>query len=304
MNWTPAQIPDHTGRIAVITGANSGIGLETARELATKGATVVMACRSQKKAEDAMTDIRRTHPAAKLDFVALDLSRQRSVKEAAATLLERYPRMDLLINNAGVMWLEEGRTEDGFEQQIGTNHFGHFALTLLLLPALRDVPASRIVTVSSLAHRSGRLTLDDIHQSKHYTKHGAYGQSKLANLMFALELEQRLRASGAKTLSVASHPGVTSTNLAADWSGRQASPLSKLAIKLWPYVAQGSEMGAWPSLMAATAADVRGGEYFGPRYFEVFGAPKRARIRKFAQRKDIATDLWALSENLTGIRYP
>lgn len=304
MSWTPAQIPDQNGRIAIITGANSGIGLETARELAAKGATVVMACRSQKKADEAMADIRRTHPSAKLDFVALDLSRQASIKEAADVVLQRYPRIDLLINNAGVMWLEEGRTEDGFELQIGTNHFGHFAWTLRLLPAIKDVSGSRIVTVSSIAHRSGQLTLDDINHSANYTKHGAYGQSKLANLMFTLELERRLRATGAKTLSVASHPGVTGTNLAADWSGRQSNPLSRLAVKLWPYVSQTPEAGALPSLYAATMDAVHGGEYYGPRFFEVFGEPKLAKIRKFAQREDMATALWALSEKLTGLSFP
>lgn len=304
MSWTPAQIPDQTGRIAVITGANSGIGLETARELAAKGATVVMACRSQKKAEEAMANIRRTHSAAKLDFVALDLSQQANIKHAAETVLQRYPRIDLLINNAGVMWLEEGRTVDGFEQQIGTNHFGHFAWTLRLLPAIKDVIGSRIVTVSSIAHRSGQLTLDDINQSKNYTKHGAYGQSKLANLMFTLELERRLRRSGAKTLSVACHPGITGTNLAADWSGRQSNPLSRLAIKLWPYVSQTPEAGALPSLYATTEASVRGGEYYGPRFFEVFGEPRPAKIRKFAQREDMAAALWELSEKLTGVSFP
>lgn len=303
MAWTAAQIPDQTGRIAVITGANSGIGLETARELAAKGATVVMACRSRSKAEEAMVDIRQRNPAAKLDFVALDLSRQASVKEAAATVLQRYPRIDLLINNAGVMWLEEGRTEDGFELHIGTNHFGHFTWTLLLLPAIRDVPGSRVVTVSSIAHRSGRLTLDDINHSREYTRHGAYGQSKLANLMFALELERRLRKSGARTISVASHPGVTGTNLANDWSGRQSNPLSRLAIRWWPLVSQRPEAGALPSLYVATAADVRGGDYYGPRFFEVFGAPKPARIRKFAQRTQEAAGLWELSEKLTSVQF-
>lgn len=304
MNWNTKQIPDQTGKVVVITGANSGIGLETARVFAIKGALVVLACRNQSKAMAAMADIRVQHPEARLDFVALDLSRQSSIRDAAATLLVRYPRIDLLINNAGVMWLEEGRTEDGFEKQIGTNHFGHFTLTGLLLPAIREVEGSRVVTLSSLAHRSGRLMLDDINQTENYTKHGAYGQSKLANLMFALELERRLRAVGAKTISVACHPGVTSTNLAVEWSGRQENPLSKLAIKLWPYVSQGPEKGAWPTLYAATAANVKGGEYYGPKYFEVSGAPKKAKIRQYAQQQDVARQLWSLSEKLTAVHYP
>lgn len=303
MSWSVASIPDQTGRVAVITGANSGIGLETARALAAKGAMVVMACRSEKKAREAMDDIRSTVPVAKLDFVALDLSRQASVREAAAQVLHRYPVLDLLINNAGVMWLEEGRTEDGFEQQIGTNHFGHFTWTLSLLPALKDVSGSRIVTVSSLAHRSGRLTLNDINQSHQYTKHGAYGQSKLANLMFSLELERRLRAVGAKTVSVACHPGVTGTNLAKDWQGRQSNPLSRLVITMWPYFSQGPVAGALPSLFAATADEAKGGGYYGPRFFEVFGAPRLAKPRQLARNPEMAAQLWALSEQLTGARF-
>ncbi|CBL44337.1 Putative oxidoreductase [gamma proteobacterium HdN1] len=302
MSWNTSSIPDQTGRIAVVTGANSGLGLETAQVLAKKGATVILACRNAAKADDAMREIRQSVPNAKLEFVRLDLASQSSVKEAASELRQRYPVIDLLINNAGVMWLEEGRTEDGFERHLGTNHFGHFTWTLLLLPSMVNVVGSRIVTVSSLAHRSGYLALDDIEQARNYTKHGAYGVSKFANLIFALELERRLRAAHAETLSIACHPGISGTNLANEWSG--SGLLARIGVKFFPLISQSAASGALPSLYAATAAGVQGGSYWGPRRYEMFGEPAPAKTRGRAKDLQLAADFWALSEKMTGVCYP
>ena len=301
MSWTPANIPDQSGRVAVITGANSGIGLRTAWHLADKGARVVMACRNRDKAEAA----RRELPG-DVEIVDLDLSRQASIAEAAETLLARHPRLDLLINNAGLMWLREGRTEDGFERQFGTNHLGHFALTARLLPALRDVDGSRVVTVSSIAHRRGRIHFDNLNLDGEYGRQKAYEQSKLANLMFAVELERRLRDSGARTRSMACHPGIASTNLAGPGIAEE-SPLGigRVARWLWPLFTQSAEKGAWPTLYAATDPAARGGHYYGPVHLrEAMGPPGEARPRRYAMDPALGKRLWSLSEDLTGLSFP
>jgi protochlorophyllide reductase len=305
-NWTPTQIPDQQGRVAVITGANSGIGFHAARELAARGAHVVMACRNESKAADAVLRIRAQHPDANLSVVALDLSRQASVMAAAAEIGRQHPRIDLLINNAGLMWLEQGLTEDGFEQQIGTNHFGHFTLTLKLLPAMIAVPGSRVVTVSSIAHRGGRIYFDNLTLAGEYGRQKAYAQSKLANLMFAIELDRRLQAAGAATRSLACHPGISNTNLAVPGIVEQ-SPLKigRVVNWFWPLFTQSAEKGAWPTLYAATSADASGGGYYGPRgWFEAMGAPAPARARRYALDPDKGRRLWQLSEQLTGEHYP
>lgn len=300
--WTLSDIPDQGGRVALVTGANSGLGLHTAAALAGKGARVLLACRDAGKAEAAMRQIREQHPAALLEFRPLDLADLASVRRCAGTVLQRAPRLDLLCNNAGVMALPQRRTADGFEMQFGTNHLGHFALTGLLLPLLQKTAGARIVTVSSLAHHLGRIRLDDPNWRRGYRKWPAYAQSKLANLMFALELDRRLRRIGDRTISVAAHPGYAATNLQFAGPAMENSGLGRLAMKLGNAVfSQPAEAGAWPSLCAATAPDVRGGEFYGPRGFQQLqGPPGRCRTSAAAQDQDVAARLWQLSEQLTG----
>ena len=303
MPWNPSEIPDQSGRVAVITGANSGIGFKAARHLAAKGATVIMACRNLEKARAARA---RLPADANVRIVELDLGSQASVKKAAGEILAEYPRLDLLLNNAGIMWLEEGRTEDGFERQFGINHLGHFTLTGLLLPALRDVPGSRIVTVSSIAHRAGRIHFDNIHLEGQYGRQRAYAQAKLANLMFAVELDRRLQRAGAQTRSLACHPGIASTNLAGPGIAEE-TPLGigRVVRWLWPLMTQSAEKGAWPTLYAATAPQAEGGHYYGPaRLKEAIGPPREARPRRYAMDPEKGQRLWALSESLTGQHFP
>ncbi|QVL43312.1 MAG: SDR family oxidoreductase [Alcanivorax sp.] len=303
MPWNPSEIPDQSGRVAVITGANSGIGFKAARHLAAKGATVIMACRNLEKARAARA---RLPAEANVRIVELDLGSQASVKKAAEEILAEYPRLDLLLNNAGIMWLEEGRTEDGFERQFGINHLGHFTLTVLLLPALRDVAGSRIVTVSSIAHRAGRIHFDNIHLDGQYGRQRAYAQAKLANLMFAVELDRRLQRAGAQTRSLACHPGIASTNLAGPGIAEE-TPLGigRVVRWLWPLMTQSAEKGAWPTLYAATAPQAEGGHYYGPaRLKEAIGPPREARPRRYAMDPEKGQRLWALSESLTGQHFP
>lgn len=303
MPWNPSEIPDQSGRVAVITGANSGIGFKAARHLAAKGATVIMACRNLEKARAARA---RLPADANVRIVELDLGSQASVKKAAEEILAEYPRLGLLLNNAGIMWLEEGRTEDGFERQFGINHLGHFTLTALLLPALRDVAGSRIVTVSSIAHRAGRIHFDNIHLDGQYGRQRAYAQAKLANLMFAVELDRRLQRAGAQTRSLACHPGIASTNLAGPGIAEE-TPLGigRVVRWLWPLMTQSAEKGAWPTLYAATAPQAEGGHYYGPaRLKEAIGPPREARPRRYAMDPEKGQRLWALSESLTGQHFP
>lgn len=303
MPWNPSEISDQSGRVAVITGANSGIGFKAARHLAGKGATVIMACRNLEKARAARA---RLPAEANVRIVELDLGSQASVKKAAEEILAEYPRLDLLLNNAGIMWLEEGRTEDGFERQFGINHLGHFTLTVLLLPALRDVAGSRIVTVSSIAHRAGRIHFDNIHLDGQYGRQRAYAQAKLANLMFAVELDRRLQRAGAQTRSLACHPGIASTNLAGPGIAEE-TPLGigRVVRWLWPLMTQSAEKGAWPTLYAATAPQAEGGHYYGPaRLKEAIGPPREARPRRYAMDPEKGQRLWALSESLTGQHFP
>jgi NAD(P)-dependent dehydrogenase (short-subunit alcohol dehydrogenase family) len=306
MSWTPNQMPPQDDRVAVVTGANSGIGFHASQELARHGAHVVMACRNEKKAREAMARIRAEIPGASLSFVPLDLSSQKNVRDAATLIRRQQSKIDLLLNNAGLMWLEEGLTEDGFEQQIGTNHFGHFTLTLQLLERMVKVPGSRIVTVSSIAHRGGRIHFDNLTLKGEYGRQKAYAQSKLANLMFAIELDRRLQQAGARTRSLACHPGVSNTNLAVPGIVEQ-SPLKigKIVDWIWPLFTQSAEKGAWPTLYAATSADAEGGQYYGPKgWFEAMGAPAPARARRYAQDPEKGRRLWQLSEQLTGEHYP
>lgn len=297
MTWNADQIPNQSGRVAIVTGANSGIGLVAARTLAQRGARVIMACRNEQKANEALTSIRAADPEADVEFRHLDLSSLGSVKGFAESILASEDRLDLLINNAGVMMPPtRSETADGFELQFGVNHLGHQALTAILLERLTATPGSRVVNVASQAHRGGKIDFEDLQwQGRGYKKMASYGQSKLANLLFSFELDRRLKASGIDTKSVAAHPGWTATDLQRhSLSARFFNPL--LAMK--------PEQGALPTLRAATDPDVRGGEYFGPcGVLEMRGNPVKVGSSKRARDTESAAKLWQVSENLTGVRF-
>lgn len=293
--WTFDSIPDQSGRVAIITGANTGIGYETARGLARKGARVILACRDMAKASAAAAAIAAEKPTGSAEAQPLDLSDLESIQRFATSIAATQTRLDLLINNAGVMVPPEGRTRQGFELQFGTNHLGHFALTAQLLPLLRRTAGSRIVVVASNAHRDGRIHFDDLNFERGYKPWPAYCQSKLANLLFVLELQRRLKAAGANILVTAAHPGWTATDLQRSWW---------IVRKLNPYLAMKPYDGALPTLRAATDPDALPGEYFGPRYLmEMNGPPVRARLSRRAQDQEAAARLWTTSESMTGIRY-
>jgi NAD(P)-dependent dehydrogenase (short-subunit alcohol dehydrogenase family) len=295
MAWREADIPDQSGRTAVVTGANSGIGFETARALAAKGARVILACRSEERGREAVRRIEAAVRGADAHAEQLDLGSLASVRRFAEKLRASEPRLDLLVNNAGVMMPPYGKTEDGFETQIGTNHLGHFALTGLLLEPLRRTPKARVVSVSSLAHFWGGIAFDDLQSERSYNPTRAYGQSKLANLLFVLELQRRLEAARVDALAAAAHPGSTRTEL------QRHSGLMQAIVAVF---SQQAPEGALPTLYAATAPGVRGGEYFGPSGFAgCFGPPGRARRSPRAKDAAAALRLWEASERLTGVRY-
>ena len=298
--WDVGRIPDQSGRTAVVTGANSGLGLVTARELARAGATVVMACRNLDKGHAAVDAIRSAVPQAQLQLDELDLASLASVRSFADRFTATRDGLDLLINNAGVMAPPRRLTADGFELQFGTNHLGHFALTGLLLPQLEGREDARVVTLSSTAHRTGRIAFDNLNGDRHYFRWNAYGQSKLANLLFALELERRLRASDSTVKSLAAHPGYAATNLQS-----AAAPLvDRLVMKVAnAVVAQSDEMGALPTLYAATEPGLEGGIYVGPDGIaEQRGYPKIVQPNGAARDEETARRLWELSADLTGVR--
>jgi NAD(P)-dependent dehydrogenase (short-subunit alcohol dehydrogenase family) len=287
-HWTARDIPDQTGRTFVVTGANSGLGEVTARELAAHGASVVLACRDVAKGEAAAASMSGEVEVRRLDLA--DLSSVRAFADGIDSL-------DVLVNNAGVMALPHRTTADGFEMQFGTNHLGHFALTGLLLPRLRD----RVVTVSSAAHRIGRIALDDLNwQTRRYSRWAAYGQSKLANLMFAYELQRRLDRAGSALRSLAAHPGYAATELQTKTESIQDKVMA-FGNRLF---AQSAEMGALPSLFAATVPDVPGGAFYGPDGFmQQVGYPHRVGSSAASRDEDTAAALWDASEKLTGISY-
>jgi NAD(P)-dependent dehydrogenase (short-subunit alcohol dehydrogenase family) len=299
--WTADVIPDQRGRVAVVTGANSGLGLVTARRLARAGATVVLACRNDAKGEEAAAAIRRDTPGASIEVGRLDLADLASIERFAAEQSGRHERLDVLVNNAGIMYTPQGKTTDGFELQFGTNHLGHFALTGRLLPALLAGPASRVVTVSSLEHKRGHLRLDDLMLEQHYGRYRAYRQSKLANASFGIELDRRLRAAGTGLISVLAHPGYSATNL--QFTGQPLTHRIGAAIGN-RVLAQSAEMGALPQLYAATAPDVEGGSYLGPGGLgEMRGHPTVVRTTDEAIDPVSARRLWDESERLTGVHY-
>ncbi|SBS78389.1 Retinol dehydrogenase 12 [uncultured Mycobacterium sp.] len=301
-NWTAGNVPAQDGRVVVITGANSGIGYETAAALAARGARVVMAVRNLAKGGAARDQILAAHPGADVIVEQLDLTSLDSVRTAAAALRSAHPRIDLLINNAGVMWTPKETTKDGFELQFGTNHLGHFAFTGLLLDSLLPVPGSRVVTISSLGHRLlADIHFDDLQWERRYSRIAAYGQSKLANLLFTYELQRRLEQAKADTIAVAAHPGGSYTELA-----RNIPTILHPAYRIiGPMVFQSAAMGALPTLRAATDPDVRGGQYFGPDGFgEQRGNPKLVHSSSQSHDPDVQQRLWSVSEELTGVSFP
>jgi NAD(P)-dependent dehydrogenase (short-subunit alcohol dehydrogenase family) len=302
MAWTPADIPDQTGRTIIVTGANSGIGLEAARALAAAGAHVVLACRDPSKAADAAAEVGRAAPGAGVEVRLLDLASLASIRDFAKGFADGHERLDVLINNAGVMAIPRRTTADGFEMQLGTNHLGHFALTGLLFERLLATEGSRVVNVSSTAHRAGRIDFDDLQSERRYSRWGAYGQSKLANLLFTFELSRRL--DGAQW-TAACHPGWASTNLQLAGARMEGSRwLEMLATGMNRLFGQDAAMGALPTLYAATAPDVEGGDYIGPDGFaETWGYPKKVGSSARSRDPEAARRLWEVSQDLTGVHY-
>ena len=292
MQWSVDSIPDLNNKIILITGANSGIGFEAARVFAAKGARLILACRNLEKAKKAMDQILRETPTADLTTMSLDLSSLDSVREFSSAVAEQFDHIDVLVNNAGVMAPPYSKTKDGFESQFGTNHLGHFALTARLLPLLEKAEAGRVVVVSSVAHRMGYIRFKDLNWESRYSRWQAYGQSKLANLMFAKELQRRLRQRGSKVIAVAVHPGYSNTNL------QQYMPANRLLNSLF---SQSQEKGALPTLCAATQSDLGGGEYIGPNGFlEMQGKPDLAYSTPRSNDEATAKRLWEVSEKMTG----
>ena len=299
--WTTANIPDQSGRTAIVTGANSGLGLITARELARAGARVVLACRNLDKGEAARSEIAAQVPGAELELESLDLSSLDSVRSFAASFRDGHDGLDLLINNAGVMATPRRQTADGFELQFGTNHLGHFTLTGLLIDAIEGRRDGRVVTLSSNAHKMGAIAFDNLGGERRYFRWRAYAQSKLANLLFALELDRRLRAAGSSVKSLAAHPGYAATNLQHAGPPGIDSAIMRVSNAL---VAQSGEMGALPELYAATEPGLEGGTYVGPDGFtEQRGHPEPVRPNRAARDEEVARRLWEVSEQLTGARF-
>jgi len=300
--WTTNDIPNLHGRTALVTGANSGLGLETCLALAAKGAHIIMASRNLEKARQALSIIATKIPSASPELVQLDLASLASIRACATSILNHHQRLDLLFNNAGVMAIPRQKTQDGFEMQFGTNHLGHFALTGLLLPLLLTTPGSRVITTTSMARRFGRINFNDLNRTQAYNRWEAYGQSKAANLLFAIELQKRLAAAGTQTISVAAHPGYANTNLQ---SNSAASRLEAIGYKLFgPVFAQSAAMGALPQLYAGTSPDIHGGELIGPG--SLGGLRGYPKIERQAQREYdpvTAARLWEVSTDLTGVDY-
>lgn len=299
MTWTLDQVPQQKGRLAVVTGANIGLGFETAMALAAKNCDLVLACRNMEKAEAAKATIHAKYPKAKVTCMQLDLSSLKSVRAFATAFAEKYSRLDLLINNAGIMMPPYSLSEDGFESQFAANYIGHFALTGQLLPLIVKTPGSRIVSLSSMAHRWGNIRFDDPNFKNGYNKREAYGQSKIACLMFAYEMNRRLQKAGYSTLSVAAHPGVAYTNLT-----QHMPKFVNLFAPLMGIVLNNATDGALPTLYAALGDDIHGGDYCGPKDMQQMrGAPIKVGSNRASRDEKAAAKLWAMSEVMSGVKF-
>lgn len=304
-SWTTDRMGEQAGKTILITGANSGIGYQASLELARRGAHVLLGCRSLEKGQAARERILKAVPGAKADVVLLDVASLASVRGFAGEFVSSGMPLDVLINNAGVMALaKREQTVDGFERQFATNHLGHFALTGLLMPSLLRAPAPRVVTVASLAHRNGRMDWDNLQSERSYTPWGAYNNSKLANILFARELDRRAKEAGSRLVSVPVHPGISRTSIIENGPG--SAGLKSMVLKvLAPVLMQSDAMGALPTLYAATSPEVHGGEYIGPGGFKEFkGYPVVVRARPQALDEQAGRKLWSVSEQLTGVVYP
>lgn len=303
--WTTNDIPDLSGKTALVTGANSGLGWWTALHLGAKGAHVVLACRSVEKSQAALAQLREKAPGATFELVALDLGDLASVRASADAFKANHQRLDILCLNAGVALPPFGRTKDGFESQFGTNFLGHFAYTGHLLDVVKATPGARVVHVASVAHKSGRIDYEDPNfERRRYAPWTGYSQSKLANLVFAIELQRRFAKAGFDAISVAAHPGYAATNISSNHTLGGTKFGRKVVAFGDRLLGQSAEHGALPQIYAATAPGVKGGDYFGPRGpMEFRGPPGPARIKARAKSESGGQHLWALGEELTGVRY-
>ena len=305
-HWTTDHIPNLNGKTAVVTGANSGLGFQTSLELARKGAHVVLACRNLTRGQAAGRQILEKIPGASLEVLPLDLGDLQSVQSFVETFQQKYSHLHILINNAGVTGIPRTLTKNGFEMQFGVNHLGHFALTGRLFETILMTPGSRLVTVGSLAHRYGDIHFDDLMSEKHYSDWAAYAQSKLANLLFAFELQRRLSAAGSETISLAAHPGYSETRLLTGGPELSGVEWKKVLYRLGNFLlAQPPDRGALPELYASVDPQAQGGAYIGPSgWGEMFGYPKVVQAHPKARDRDLAERLWRVSEELTGVRFP
>ncbi|MEB3265796.1 MAG: oxidoreductase [Cyanobacteriota bacterium] len=305
MPWTTADLPDQNGRVALVTGASSGLGLETARALLARGATVVLACRSPRRGEQARRELLASSRAGAADLLQLDLADLAQVRACAAAVSHGYGRLDLLINNAGVMAPPRQITRDGFELQFGVNHLGHFALTQALLPLLEQQPGARVVTVTSGAQHFGRIAFDDLQAERRYDRWAAYAQSKLANVMMTLELQRRLQARGSTVLALAAHPGLARTNLQPASIAANGNRWEAIGYRLLDPLFQSAAMGALPQLYAATAAAVEPGGHYGPNQLGgLRGWPQRQPVARAARQEEPCRRLWQISEELVAVQKP
>lgn len=295
MAWSEAEIPDQSGRVVVVTGSNTGIGFETARALTERGAHVVLACRSEERGSAAVARIQALNPSGTCAMERVDLADLESIAQFAEHMRAQHTHIDVLVNNAGVMFPPRSFTKEGFELQYGVNHLGHFALTGRLLPLLLARPGARVVNVSSIAHRNGRIDFGNLKGERRYVAFREYGQSKLANLLFTFELNRRLEEAGHDLIAVAAHPGVTNTDLT-----RHNGFIEFLAHRF----AMSSPKGALPLMLAATGTDLKRGDYIGPNGFmEAWGTPGPAKIRRRGRNPKVAARLWDVSEEATGVSY-
>lgn len=303
--WTEEQIGDLSGKVVVVTGANSGIGYEAARLLTIHGAHVVFASRSRAKAEEAMQSVRRDRPKGSVELLELDLASLASIRAFAEAFRAKHEQLDVLCNNAGVMALPLRHTADGHEMQLGTNHLGHFALTGLLLDRLLGTGGSRVVTVSSYVHHQGRIDFEDLQGERGYRRWAAYAQSKLANLLFAFELDRRLRSAGRDLISVSCHPGYSATNLQTGGARLTGSSVKAGFMRFAnALLAQSAAKGSLPTVCAAVGADVQGGDFIGPcGPLQMWGGPVKVGANKRAHDRQVAARLWRVSEELTGVRF-